>query len=189
MQQGAQTTKYRDQAREAVLASVGGDPDLDCVLFAGSGSSAAIDKLQRVMGMTSSPIRPKLGKSVVVFVSVAEHHSNLLSWRQCGCHTEMVPIAADGLICTETLKDLLLKHASKKLKIGSFSAASNITGIKFQVQKPLLFVKRCLICMVTCQFRPYIYAAVCLPSCSGQENHSNASCARSFGILGLCCSR
>src|SRR5256885_1783682 len=68
---GRRTTALREQARRMVRAAVGGGEE-HAVIFCGSGSTAAIDKLQRIL-------RP-----AVVFVGLYEHHSNELPWRESG---------------------------------------------------------------------------------------------------------
>src|SRR5882672_8790747 len=47
---GRQTTHLREEARRIIHGAVGGGPD-DVVLFCGSGSTAAIDKLVAVLGL------------------------------------------------------------------------------------------------------------------------------------------
>src|SRR3954471_21900155 len=47
---GLQTTRLREEAREIIRESVGGDDDT-VVLFTGSGCTAAIDKLIGVLGL------------------------------------------------------------------------------------------------------------------------------------------
>jgi selenocysteine lyase/cysteine desulfurase len=66
----------------------------------------------------------------VVFVSIMEHNSNLLPWRESGAIVEFVDIREDtGELDYEHLKSLILKYSSYNgLKIGTFTAASNITG-------------------------------------------------------------
>ena len=143
---GAQTTKYREEARSMVLSSVGGDPAQDAVVFCGSGSSAAIDKLQRVLGLTvpaslAVHCRAVMNKGdqdmrPVVFLGGAEHHSNLLSWRESVCEVVEVPLdAASGLVDLACLESSLQSYSNRAgLKMGSFSACSNVTGIVFQTE-------------------------------------------------------
>lgn len=59
-----------------------------------------------------------------------EHHSNLIPWRESGCEIVMIPE------CDET-KDVNLKYLEKmlqlpkynnRIKMGTFTAASNVTG-------------------------------------------------------------
>lgn len=88
---GAQTTRLREEARGIIHDAVNAPKDEYVVLFEGSGSTAAIDKLFRVLGFGISEYAEKkwdLGKKVpeeekpVVFISSYEHHSNELMWRE-----------------------------------------------------------------------------------------------------------
>ncbi len=71
-------------------------------------------------------------KTQICFVSPYEHHSNLLPWREI--FSEMIYINENSegtidLIDLETkLKAYSLSEYSHRLKIGCFTAASNITG-------------------------------------------------------------
>src|SRR4051794_4188144 len=118
---GRQTTAMREEARATIHRAVNGSAD-DVVVFAGSGTTGAIDKLQRVLALTPRD-RP------VVFIGPYEHHSNELPWRES--IADVVTIAADagGHVDLDHLDAELRRHADRPLKIGSFSAASNVTGI------------------------------------------------------------
>ncbi len=65
----------------------------------------------------------------VVFIGPFEHHSNELVWRESIADVVVVPEDSDGHVDMEALKADLLRFADRSLKIGSFSAASNVTGI------------------------------------------------------------
>jgi selenocysteine lyase/cysteine desulfurase len=64
-----------------------------------------------------------------VFIGPFEHHSNELPWRESIADVVAIPADADGHIDVEVLERCLREHADRPLKIGSFSAASNVTGI------------------------------------------------------------
>jgi selenocysteine lyase/cysteine desulfurase len=124
---GLQTTRLREDARAIILAAVGGD-SANVVIFAGSGCTGAIDKMIGVLGLRipatlDDQYRP------VVFIGPFEHHSNELPWRESICDVVVIPQDADGHIDTIVLAAELVRHAARPLKIGSFSAASNVTGI------------------------------------------------------------
>ena len=85
---------------------------------------------------------PAAGLRTVVFVGAMEHHSNLLVWREC-TEVVLVPHLPCGRLDQLALSALLLAHATVARRIGSFSAASNITGI-------LLFTLTSGICLFTC---------------------------------------
>ena len=65
----------------------------------------------------------------LVVVGPYEHHSNLLPWRESGCLVVAVEEAAGGGVDMDGLDRVLRQHADNPLKIGTFSAASNLTGI------------------------------------------------------------
>jgi selenocysteine lyase/cysteine desulfurase len=65
----------------------------------------------------------------VVFIGPFEHHSNEVSWRETIADVVTIHEDADGRVSLEHLREELERHADRPLKIGSFSAASNVTGI------------------------------------------------------------
>jgi selenocysteine lyase/cysteine desulfurase len=119
---GRQTTRLREEARRLVHGSLSGDEDT-VVIFTGSGSTAAIDKFMRILDL------PRRADRAVVFVGPYEHHSNELPWRESGA--EVVRIRPDiaGNIDLAHLEDELISHADRELRVGTFSAASNVTGL------------------------------------------------------------
>jgi selenocysteine lyase/cysteine desulfurase len=123
---GLHTTALREDARRIIHRAVNGGPD-DVVLFCGSGSTGAIDKLIRVLDLSARD-RP------VVFVGPYEHHSNELPWRESIAEVVTIREDADGRVDLDHLDRELARHAGRGLKIGSFSAASNVTGIITDVE-------------------------------------------------------
>ncbi|KAK4416715.1 hypothetical protein Salat_2497000 [Sesamum alatum] len=133
---GYRTTKMVHEAANYVKKCLGGGED-DAIIFCGSGSTAAIKRLQEVMGIAiPSILRERVLKCLsdeerwVVFVGPYEHHSNILSWRQS--LAEVVEIGLDhrGLIDMEELRRKLDFYKGKNRPVlGSFSACSNVTGI------------------------------------------------------------
>jgi selenocysteine lyase/cysteine desulfurase len=65
----------------------------------------------------------------VVFIGPYEHHSNELPWRESIADVITIGEDGDGHIDLVELEDELRRYAARPLKIGSFSAASNVTGI------------------------------------------------------------
>jgi selenocysteine lyase/cysteine desulfurase len=65
----------------------------------------------------------------VVFVGPYEHHSNELPWRESIADVVEIGEDANGAINLEELERRLREFAGRPLRIGSFSAASNVTGI------------------------------------------------------------
>lgn len=134
---GLQTTRLREDARAIIRESVGGDEDT-VVIFTGSGSTGAIDKMIGILGIRlPAELDERYGfteqipphERPVVFIGPFEHHSNELPWRESIADVIVIPEDASGHIDAAYLEAMLVKHADRPLKIGSFSAASNVTGI------------------------------------------------------------
>ncbi|KAG8383810.1 hypothetical protein BUALT_Bualt04G0052600 [Buddleja alternifolia] len=133
---GYQTTTMVHEAANYVKECLGGGEE-DAIIFCGSGSTAAIKRLQEVMGIAiPSIMRERVLKYClsneerwVVFVGPYEHHSNVLSWRQSLAEVVEIGLNHDGLIDMEALRQKLEYYKSKNRPIlGSFSACSNVTG-------------------------------------------------------------
>lgn len=134
---GLQTTHFREEARDIIRRAVGAS-DEHAVIFCGSGSTAAVNRLIDVLGIRiASNLEDRYSldghipadERPVVFIGPFEHHSNELPWRES--IADVVPIEedADGHIDLDDLGRALRRYADRPLKIGSFSAASNVTGI------------------------------------------------------------
>ena len=134
---GLQTTRFREEAREIIARCVGAT-DEHAVLFCGSGSTAAIDKIVGVLGLRIPSVledRWNLSDHIpanerpVIFIGPYEHHSNELPWRESIGDVVTIDEDADGHLDIGQLERELATYADRPLKIGSFSAASNVTGI------------------------------------------------------------
>ena len=134
---GLQTTRLREDARRIIRDALGGDDEVG-VIFCGSGSTAAIDKMIGILGLripSALEDRHHLAQHVpqdqrpVVFVGPFEHHSNELPWRESLATVVVIPEDEDGHISTPVLAHELRRYQGRPLKVGSFSAASNVTGI------------------------------------------------------------
>jgi selenocysteine lyase/cysteine desulfurase len=72
----------------------------------------------------------------VVFVGPYEHHSNEVTWRQGLATVVEVNLASDGGMDLAHLESLLVDPQYRdRLRIGSFSAASNVTGMRTPVRE------------------------------------------------------
>ncbi|KAJ9704062.1 hypothetical protein PVL29_005377 [Vitis rotundifolia] len=133
---GSRTTKMVHEATKYIRKCLGGRQD-DALMFCGSGTTAAIKRLQEVMGITvPSVLRARVLEILrseerwVVFVGPYEHHSNLLSWRQSLAEVVEIGLDDDGLLDMEALRLQLESYRrSNRPLLGSFSACSNVTGI------------------------------------------------------------
>ncbi|WP_291731187.1 aminotransferase class V-fold PLP-dependent enzyme [Leisingera sp. F5] len=118
---GTQMTRLRREARAEIARMTGATGD-DAVIFTGSGATAGLNRLVSLFGVNEA-VRP------VVFIGPYEHHSNILPWRESKAEVVEIPEAAEGGADLAVLELALKQHADSDLKIGSFSAASNVTGI------------------------------------------------------------
>ena len=134
---GLQTTRLREDARAIIKQAVHGDAST-CVIFAGSGSTGAVHKLVGILGLRLPAdldrefgLRERIPASQrpVVFIGPFEHHSNELPWRESIADVVTIPEDADGHIDIVALERELIVYADRPLRIASFSAASNVTGI------------------------------------------------------------
>jgi selenocysteine lyase/cysteine desulfurase len=134
---GLQTTRLREDARRIIREAVGGDDDT-VVIFAGSGCTGAISKLIGVLGLripSALEDRYHLMQHIpatrrpVVFIGPFEHHSNELPWRESIAEVVTIGQDIDGHIDLAVLREQLDRYSDRPLLIGSFSAASNVTGI------------------------------------------------------------
>jgi selenocysteine lyase/cysteine desulfurase len=135
---GLQTTRFREEAREIIRTAVGASRERHAVIFCGAGSTGAINKLVDVLNLrlpADLDDRYDLASKIpaderpVVFIGPYEHHSNELPWRESIADLVTIPEDHDGQIDLEALEAALIAHEDRPLKIGSFSAASNVTGI------------------------------------------------------------
>jgi selenocysteine lyase/cysteine desulfurase len=134
---GLQTTRFREDARRIIRAAVGANEDY-AVIFVGSGSTAAINRMVDILNLRLpadlddrfglSSLIPESGRPVV-FIGPYEHHSNELPWRESIAEVVVIHQDLDGHVDLAALEAELQRHAGRPLKIGSFSAASNVTGI------------------------------------------------------------
>jgi selenocysteine lyase/cysteine desulfurase len=118
---GAHMTRLRRAAR-AEIARITGAKQEDAVIFAGSGATAGLNRLVSLLSVNEA-------RAPVVFIGPYEHHSNILPWRESRATVVEIPEAAEGGPDLEVLQVALSEYAACDLKIGSFSAASNVTGI------------------------------------------------------------
>ena len=128
---GLHTTAMREDARRIIHAAVNGGED-DVVVFCGAGATGAIDKLVRLLDL----------ERAVVFVGPYEHHSNELPWRESGADVVTIGADAAGRVDLEHLEYELERYEHRKLKIGAFSAASNVTGIITDVDRVAIVLHR-----------------------------------------------
>lgn len=121
-------------AHKVIKESVNAGPH-DVIITAGSGMTTVINKLQRILGLTApeqlkSFVKFSKEMTPVVFLTHMEHHSNQTTWLESICDVEIIEPDEQGLPSINSLIKLLERYKERKLKLGSFSACSNVTGIK-----------------------------------------------------------
>ena len=131
---GTSMTQAYHHAHAIIKKHINAGPD-DCLLHAGFGMTAAVNKLQRILGLkVPEQYAKKLSlpaeQRPVVFVTHMEHHSNHTTWYETIADVVVIKQTDEGLVDLNDLKELLQKYKKRKLKIGSFSACSNVTGIE-----------------------------------------------------------
>ena len=113
-----------------------GDHNKDAVIFVGNGVTGAIDKMSRIL--MKSIDKSYKAETTVVFISIYEHNSNIFIWKELGCKIELIPETKNikkGGIDLDYLEQRLKFYSSSSMQkkynllIGSFSAASNVSGI------------------------------------------------------------
>jgi len=156
------------------------------VIFTESGTTGGITRLQQILGVYWPPAtkkrineflasctdrypeRKKCGtelqdyihdKKPIVFVGPYEHHSNEIMWRQTLCDVVQIPLNKEGEICLKELEKAVSdKKYNGRPKIGSFSAASNVSGIKTPVYEVarILHKHNAIACFDFAACAPYI---------------------------------
>jgi selenocysteine lyase/cysteine desulfurase len=132
---GRIVTALREEARRVVRRAVQAGPE-DEVVFVGAGATAAVNKLVGLLGLRMDAAladdwraRTPPAERPIVLVGPYEHHSNVLPWLESIADVVEVPTDDAGRICLASLEQALVAHAGRPLRIGSFSAASNVTGV------------------------------------------------------------
>ncbi|WEG15046.1 aminotransferase class V-fold PLP-dependent enzyme [Pullulanibacillus sp. KACC 23026] len=129
---GTMTLAY-EEAKRIIKRHVHANNE-DVVLLEGSGMTSVMAKFQRILGL-KGPEKWKRYMSLseeerpIVFISHMEHHSNQTSWIETIADVKIVPRSKDGHLDIEALKELLHTYRNRPLKIGAFTACSNVTGI------------------------------------------------------------
>jgi len=175
---GRNMTHLLHKAEEKIKMAVNAGPD-GRIICTGSGSTAAIYKAQQVLGVAMPPATRRFIWSIleeyfqintdvqdllthykpVVFLGPYEHHSNELTWRESLAQVVPIKIDNQGFIDVNDLENQLQKEQYKnRLLIGSFSAASNVTGIKTSIYEItcLLHKYNALACFDYAASAPYV---------------------------------
>jgi len=180
---GLQTTRLREDARRLIRDAVGGT-EQNLVIFCGSGATAAVNKLVGILELrlpAGLAERYRLLDQIppaerpVVLVGPFEHHSNELPWRESIADVVVIGEDPDGHIDLADLRARLVGFAERPLRIGSFSAASNVTGILSDTERIAALLHR----HGALSFWDYAGAAPYVPirmaaSAPGRADHKDA---------------
>jgi selenocysteine lyase/cysteine desulfurase len=154
---GTLTSEYLRQSETAIKTLVNAGPRHK-IISAGAGTTAAVHQLQQILGVYVPPAGKEFFRQIlatrlpgrdleelsewllaqrpVVFVGPFEHHSNEVSWRECFAEVVEIDLGADGLL---DLDDLARKvdraEYRDRRRMGAFSAASNVSGVKTPVHE------------------------------------------------------
>ncbi|WP_291949259.1 aminotransferase class V-fold PLP-dependent enzyme [Chitinophaga sp.] len=127
---GSTMSEAYAMAKEMIKKHVNAHAD-DVLLFCGSGMTAAINKLQRLLGLkhTATNWQPA-DKTLrpIVFVTHMEHHSNHISWLETIAHVEIIGMNAIGNVDISHFHYLLEQYKDHPCKIAAVTACSNVTG-------------------------------------------------------------
>ncbi|HOH78782.1 MAG TPA: aminotransferase class V-fold PLP-dependent enzyme [Candidatus Cloacimonadota bacterium] len=157
---GKTMTRLLHEAEHTIKDAVNAGPK-GKIIFTESGTTGGIVKLLQILGVYWPPAtRERVGQILksclirnprgidcnqalhdfmhhnkpIVFVGPYEHHSNEILWRQTLCEIVEVPMNKHAELDLERLEELVSDpEYANRLKIGSFSAASNVSGLKTPV--------------------------------------------------------
>jgi selenocysteine lyase/cysteine desulfurase len=142
---------HQAQARIKEMVNAG---ERGKVFPVGSGSTGALKKLQEIIGVYLPPLtRERLDRSCaeageggrkvhrpidrnmpVVFIGPYEHHTNELMWRESFAEVVVVRLNHNGgLDLADLERKISDPRFSGRVRFGSFSAGSNITGVRTPV--------------------------------------------------------
>lgn len=131
---GTTMTLAYHEAHKIIKEHVNASKD-DVIITAGSGMTTVVCKFQRLLGLKipeqlkeyinlTEELRP------AVFITHMEHHSNQTTWLETIADVVVINPNDDGLVDVNDFRIKLEKYKNRKLKIGAFTAASNVTGIE-----------------------------------------------------------
>ncbi len=171
---------------ERIVKKIVNAGDTGKIIFTESGTTGGITRLRQILGVYWPPATKKRintflesclerypkntkcnqelrdyieNKKPIVFVGPYEHHSNEIMWRQTLCEVIEIPLNKEGEIDLVELDRIVSDSKyDKRFKIGSFSAASNVSGIKTPVYKvaKILHKHNAIACFDFAACAPYI---------------------------------
>ncbi len=106
----------------------------DVLITSGTGMTGVLSRLQRIMGLRVSNNHKTKNyipenERPVVFITHMEHHSNQVPWMETIADVVIVPGDENNLVSPGNLIQIIKKYANRPIKIGAFTACSNVTGM------------------------------------------------------------
>lgn len=136
---GSTMTQAYHDAQHVIKQHVNANNN-DALICAGSGMTTVVNKLQRMLGLRipeqfQSQITTAEDHKPVVFITHMEHHSNQTTWNTCNVTVVVIDKNEHGQPCEQDLTNKLQQYKDRPMKIGSFTACSNVTGIQTDYHK------------------------------------------------------
>jgi selenocysteine lyase/cysteine desulfurase len=130
---GASMTMAYSLAGSMIKRHVNASPR-DVLMFCGTGMTGAVNKLQRLLQIRAPKgLQDQLcllpEERPVIFITHMEHHSNHISWLETTGEVVLVPPDEYGLVSPVELDRVVSCYCDRPLKIGAFTACSNVTGL------------------------------------------------------------
>jgi selenocysteine lyase/cysteine desulfurase len=126
---GRHTGQLREWARQTIKEVINAGNE-DILIFCGSGATAAVNTLVHLLGLRSASEGTSTSDRLpLVLVGPYEHHSNELPWREAQADVMRLPLDQNGGIDQAVMTETLAENDDRPFIVGSFSAASNVTGI------------------------------------------------------------
>lgn len=130
---GTLMTRAYHRSHQIIKKHVNAGPN-DIIITAGFGMTAVINKLMRILSLKGCGGKDvecvKKGDKPVVFITHMEHHSNHTSWFETTAEVVMIKPDRELLVDLDDLREKLERYKDRKFKIGSFTACSNVTGVR-----------------------------------------------------------
>jgi selenocysteine lyase/cysteine desulfurase len=130
---GTSMTLAYHEAKVIIKKHVNASED-DAIICTGSGMTAGVVKLQRMLGF-KIPGKAKKYVNIpdeehpVIFITHMEHHSNQTTWLETTAKVEIIDPDSEGKVELSHLEELLEKYKDYKYKIASVISCSNVTGV------------------------------------------------------------
>ncbi|MEO9853125.1 MAG: aminotransferase class V-fold PLP-dependent enzyme [Reichenbachiella sp.] len=126
---GSLMTMAYNQAKQIIKDHVNASEN-DMLVLTGSGMTGGVIRLQQILGLCvqNNSVKVPASERPIVFITHMEHHSHHVSWMETIADVVIVPPGKDLTIDLNLLQQEIDKYKDRKLKIGAFTAGSNVTG-------------------------------------------------------------